>query len=121
MNEIELFTAALAISNPAKRALWLDARCAGDHVLKQRLERLLAAAAASGNPLDDNPRDDPGVTLPTPPPALGPAHRISRRSDRPGRSSPAGTSSCSRSAKGAWAASGWPSRSKPSNARSPSS
>ncbi len=29
--------------------------------------------AAAGNPLDDNPRDDPGFTLPTPGPALGTA------------------------------------------------
>jgi tetratricopeptide (TPR) repeat protein len=73
MNEIDLFSAALAITDPAERAAWLDAECAGDHALKQRLEKLLAAAAAAGNPLDDNPRDDPGRTLPTPDPAVGAA------------------------------------------------
>jgi eukaryotic-like serine/threonine-protein kinase len=73
MNEIELFTAARAIADPAERAVWLHAQCAGDHVLKQRLARLLAADAAAGNPLDDNPRDDPGVTVPIPPPGVGTA------------------------------------------------
>ncbi len=68
MNDIALFTAALAIADPAQRAAWLDAQCAGDHALKQRLERLLAADAAAGNPLDDNPLQDPGLTLPVPGP-----------------------------------------------------
>ena len=73
MNEIELFTAALAIADPAERAAWLDAQCAGDHALRQRLERLVAADAAAGNPLDDDPRNDPGLTLPAPGPAVGTA------------------------------------------------
>src|SRR5277367_5574502 len=73
MNEIELFTAALAIADPAERAAWLDAQSKGDHALKQRLQRLLAADAAAGNPLDDNPRHDPGLTLPAPGPVLGTA------------------------------------------------
>jgi eukaryotic-like serine/threonine-protein kinase len=70
MNEIELFTAGLAIVDPTSRAAWLDAQCAGDDGLRERLERLFAAGAAPGNPLDDNPRNDPGITLPTPDPVL---------------------------------------------------
>ena len=78
MNEIELFTAALAITDPAQRAAWLDAQCAGDHALRQRLEHLLAADAAAGNPLDDNPLHDPGLTLPVPVPPSATAAPFAR-------------------------------------------
>ncbi len=41
MNEQSLFIEALERHDPAERAAFLDQMCAGDHALRQRLERLL--------------------------------------------------------------------------------
>jgi serine/threonine protein kinase len=43
MSEESLFAAALEKESPAERQAFLDTACAGDAVLRQRLERLLAA------------------------------------------------------------------------------
>ncbi|HVJ82151.1 MAG TPA: hypothetical protein VNC50_13870, partial [Planctomycetia bacterium] len=62
MNEIELFVAAAAIPVEAEREAFLDARCAGDSTLRQRLARLLEAHFHS-SPLLDSP------TAPAAPPS----------------------------------------------------
>ena len=45
MNELELFAAAIAMTDPAERAALLDRECAGRTALRQRLDLLLAARA----------------------------------------------------------------------------
>jgi serine/threonine protein kinase/tetratricopeptide (TPR) repeat protein len=52
MNELELFTSALALSAPAERAAFLDRACADNPDLRRRLDELLAAHARGENPLD---------------------------------------------------------------------
>jgi non-specific serine/threonine protein kinase/serine/threonine-protein kinase len=56
MNELDLFAAAIAITDPTERAKLLDRECAGRPDLRQRLDRLLEAHAHS-NPLLDAPND----------------------------------------------------------------
>ncbi len=53
MNELDLFVAALAISDPARRVAYLKAECKGNAPLQQRIEVLLAANVQSSNPLDN--------------------------------------------------------------------
>jgi serine/threonine protein kinase/tetratricopeptide (TPR) repeat protein len=43
MSERSIFMAALEKDNPAERAVYLDQACAGDPILRQRIERLLKA------------------------------------------------------------------------------
>ena len=62
MNELDLFAAALAVTNPAERAGLLDRECAGQPALRERLKQLLDAHALS-NPLLDRPV--PGRPEPT--------------------------------------------------------
>src|SRR5262245_19220212 len=52
MNELDIFTAALTLSNPRDRAAYLDRACTGNPELRRRLEELLAAYARTDNPLD---------------------------------------------------------------------
>ncbi len=59
MNELDLFVAALAISDPARRVAYLQAECKGNAPLQKRIEVLLAANVQSRNPLD-NPIISPG-------------------------------------------------------------
>jgi eukaryotic-like serine/threonine-protein kinase len=67
MNELDLFVAALAISDPQSRAANLERECRGDADLKARIERLLAGNALSGNPLDNPPADgQPNMTIDSP-------------------------------------------------------
>jgi eukaryotic-like serine/threonine-protein kinase len=47
MNERDLFIAALQIEDAARRSAYLDQACAGDAALRQRVEALLKAHAAS--------------------------------------------------------------------------
>jgi serine/threonine protein kinase len=54
MNELDLFAAALAITDPSERAALLDRECAGQPALRERLKQLLDAHARS-NPLLDRP------------------------------------------------------------------
>jgi serine/threonine protein kinase/tetratricopeptide (TPR) repeat protein len=58
MNELELFAAAIAITDPVQRAALLERDCAGQPELRARMDALLAAHDRS-NPLLDHP----GVTL----------------------------------------------------------
>ena len=46
MTEREIFTAALSRENPAQRAAFLDEQCAGNPLLRQRIEALLAERSA---------------------------------------------------------------------------
>ncbi len=70
MNELDLFTEALARTDPAERAAFLDQVCAGNSDLRRRLEELLAGHARSSSPLDRPPVAPAGFTatadLPTP-------------------------------------------------------
>jgi serine/threonine protein kinase len=56
VHELDIFTAALAISTPAERIAFLDRVCADRPDLRRRLDELLAAHARS-NPLDRGPGD----------------------------------------------------------------
>src|SRR5262249_10511629 len=62
MNELELFAAAIAVTDPTERAKLLDHECAGRPELRRRLEMLLAAHSRS-HPLLDAPNPgDPNTT-----------------------------------------------------------
>ena len=52
MNELDLFAAALAITDPTERAALLDQECAGQPALRERLRELLDAHARSNTLLD---------------------------------------------------------------------
>jgi eukaryotic-like serine/threonine-protein kinase len=54
MDELDLFAAAIALSDPAEQNALLDRECAGKPDLRERLELLLAAHGRS-NPLLDKP------------------------------------------------------------------
>src|SRR5262245_22924213 len=62
MSERELFIAALKITEPAERAAWLDRECAGDAVLRQRIDVLLRAFDSAGSILE-NPAVALGCTI----------------------------------------------------------
>jgi tetratricopeptide (TPR) repeat protein len=53
MSERELFLAALQIADPQERSSWLDRACAGDAVLRQRIDVLLQALDKAGSLLDN--------------------------------------------------------------------
>ena len=55
MNELDIFTTALATADPAARAAYLDGACAGHPTLRRRLEELLAARDGEDSPLDRPP------------------------------------------------------------------
>src|SRR4051812_14915475 len=52
MSEETIFEAALEKATPAERAAYLDAACAGDLALRQRLDALLGAPDQAGNFLE---------------------------------------------------------------------
>jgi tetratricopeptide (TPR) repeat protein len=60
MNEIDLFTQALARTDPAERAAFLDQACAGNPDLRRRLDALLAGHAQADSPLDRPPAGPAG-------------------------------------------------------------
>ncbi len=65
MNELDLFVAAVAITDITERAAFLEKECAGDPALRRRLEALLLGNEQSRNPLDNplnNPIGDATVT-----------------------------------------------------------
>jgi tetratricopeptide (TPR) repeat protein/serine/threonine protein kinase len=53
MNERDLFTAALQITDPAERSAWLDRECGGDAALRARIEVLLQALGQAGSLLEN--------------------------------------------------------------------
>src|SRR5262245_31304379 len=53
MGERDLFIAALQISDPVQRSVWLDRECGGDVALRQRIEVLLQALDKAGSLLDN--------------------------------------------------------------------
>jgi len=55
MSELDLFAAAIAISDPAQRAAFLDRECAHDLALRQRLQQLLDAHFRSHEFLEPAP------------------------------------------------------------------
>jgi tetratricopeptide (TPR) repeat protein/tRNA A-37 threonylcarbamoyl transferase component Bud32 len=64
MNELDLFVAALAISDAQSRAAFLDHECRGDLALRARIEQLLAGHALPSNPLEIPPSDaNPNLTI----------------------------------------------------------
>ncbi len=136
MNEETLFEEALSRS-PEERAAFLEQACEGRPELRAAVEALLAAHEKSGNILD-RPPDQTVETGPGQPrepatadrPHAGARRRIAPQPPRPpttarcpcpASSSRADTRCKRRSAKGAWARSGSPSRPSRSNARSRSS
>lgn len=52
MNELEIFSAALALSDPAERTSYLDRACADQPNLRRRLDALLAVHRGTDSPLD---------------------------------------------------------------------
>ena len=78
MSEREIFTAARDIADPAARAAYLDAACAGDAALRARVEALLRADARP-----DSLLDVPAVAPPEPGSAPTRAFRA-RRGGAPG-------------------------------------
>src|SRR5205085_10565209 len=54
MNELDLFEAAIALTDPVQRAALLDRECAGRPELRARLEELLAAHGQVNILLDQN-------------------------------------------------------------------
>ena len=142
MSERDLFLAALG-KPPAERAAFLDGACADAPALRRRIEALLGAHAQGGGLLggphagETSAAGDPGPSIPEtigdgpPAPAVDPTAptspgrpstspraaprtrpRTARSARGPARGS-APTSSSSRSARGGWASSSWPSRSSP--------
>jgi len=63
MNEVDLFTAAIAIDDPNERSALLDRECAGRPELKKRLALLLDAHLQSHDLLDRPNRLDPQATV----------------------------------------------------------
>src|SRR4051812_19931928 len=63
-NLMTLFAEALARTEPAERAAYLDIACAGDAPLRRRIEALLAAHDGAGRFLEG---DDAGSSETTPP------------------------------------------------------
>ena len=61
MNELDLFTAALAVTNSAERKAFLDRECGGNLGLRERLAKLVEAHLQS-HPLLDHPLADPSIT-----------------------------------------------------------
>ncbi len=96
-----LFFEAIDQRSPEELRCFLDRACAHDGRLRANLEQLLRAHRDAGNFLEGAPAaiDQPQL-------------------ERPGHKS-APTSSWSRSAKGAWALSSWPSRPAPCSAAWP--
>jgi serine/threonine protein kinase/tetratricopeptide (TPR) repeat protein len=62
MNEGELFIAVVQIESAAERSAYLDQACAGDALLRQRLDGLLNAFAQAGSFLQ-RPAPAPGATV----------------------------------------------------------
>jgi WD40 repeat protein/serine/threonine protein kinase len=75
MNERSIFIAALEKDDPAERAAYLDQTCAGDDVLRRRVERLLLAHDRADSFLA-GPAADLGDTSDSPPLSEGPGTRI---------------------------------------------
>ena len=112
MSEATIFIAALDKPTEAERAAFVADACAGDERLRRRVLALLRAHAEPDDLLDpttDRPLT-PGARVP-----------LRRTASRPGPRSPAATSCWKRSAKAAWARSGWPSRPSRSSGWWPSS
>jgi hypothetical protein len=52
VNDLDLFTEALSLTDQAERAAFLDQACAGNPELRRRLEELLADDSRGASPLD---------------------------------------------------------------------
>jgi WD40 repeat protein/serine/threonine protein kinase/tetratricopeptide (TPR) repeat protein len=55
VNELALFTEAVALTDPTERAAFLDRACAGNPDLRRRIDELLSGHARADNPLDRSP------------------------------------------------------------------
>jgi serine/threonine protein kinase len=63
MNELDLFAAAVAITDPMERGAFLDRECAGRTDLRRRLDLLLEAHDRSHPALDLPKAGDPNATV----------------------------------------------------------
>ena len=88
MNELDLFVAAIAITDPAKRSAFLD-EFADNPALRQRLDALLAGNEQSRHPLDNPPAHPQSAQKSPARGQSGTDRRLPRRMSRPARSSPA--------------------------------
>ena len=109
MNESQVFADALKLATPAERAAYLDEACAGDPQLRAGVEALLRAHASDPDFLEQPAGSLAGTADAGRRGSATATGTRPRRSSR-GSCSPAGTSCWSRSARAAWAPSGWPSR-----------
>lgn len=66
----EIFSGALAKTSPAERAAFVDAACAGDDDLQQRILALLKAHDEAGSFLQPSADDEPLTSDPAPGQAL---------------------------------------------------
>ena len=114
MNEESLFAAALEKATAAERQAFLEEACAGDVALRRRVERLLAAHERPSASSTSRPARRVGRRTPSAPTPAAPRGRTRRHRGRRPLQAARG-----RSAKAAWARSGWPSRRSRSAARSP--
>src|SRR5438552_9510239 len=64
-NDEALFEAARRLTNPAQRAAFLDAACAGDAALRQRLDDFLAAQSDAEDFFRPLPKPVAGVASPS--------------------------------------------------------
>src|SRR3954451_21822386 len=103
MSERDIFTAALQKEDPVGRRAYLDEACAGQPELRQQVENLLRLHEGAGSFLDKPAAGGP-VTG-----AFPDAAEQAAAQEPPAKAS-ARTSSFSKSARAAWARSGWPSR-----------
>ena len=111
--EESLFAASLERTLAADRQAFLKEACAGDVALRERVERLLAAHQKTRGILDQQ-TGTPGSWQTC---RAGDA-AVFPRSNVPAPWWPAASSCSRRSARAAWAPSGWPSRCAPCTARS---
>ena len=95
----DLFVAALDFADPHARREFLDRECGGDADLRRRLDVLLQPTITPTRPWNGRSPAAPST--------------IAGQTMSSARWSPAGTSCWRRSARAAWARSGWPSRREP--------
>jgi serine/threonine protein kinase/tetratricopeptide (TPR) repeat protein len=83
MGERDLFIAALQISDPVQRSVWLDRECGADAALRRRIEVLLQALDEAGSLLDN-----PVVVPPANAGATGPGVPASNAGAEPSAEQP---------------------------------
>jgi hypothetical protein len=116
MNELDLFTSALALSDPAERGAYLDRACPDNPDLRRRLDELLSAHARSHNPLDSESARAASTGEPLAAGATATFGDSSATANFPGKDEHVGATLGGKYklieeiGEGAWAACTWPSR-----------